>query len=422
MGKKQIGVLSVMSMGIGSMVGAGIFSLMGQAALAAGDKVFLSFALGGVVALLSGLSYGRLGARYPAAGGILAYFNTAFGTGIIAGGLGIAYFATLAVTVAMVAQAFGAYGASLLHMAGLSLSPGWLAAGIVALLGALNLMGAGVVGKAEIGLVAVKLGILLLLLCAGLPGLGSPPPFPGHAPAGGMGFLGSAGLTFFAYAGYGMMANAAPDLPHPQKQLPRAIMGAIALVAVLYVLLSLVITRQISPAQLAAHADTAVAAAAAPLLGKGGYACVALAALVATASAINATLFSMLRIANALGQRGETNRFFAARLWRHGSWGYAMAILLCLLLAVTLRLSETASVASGTFLASYLAVYAAHWKLRRETATPGWQILPGFLLMLAVFAGFMASLWHSSPFLPWVILGVLAAGFLLEGIVRMTRK
>lgn len=422
MGKGKISVLSVMAMGIGSMVGAGIFSLMGQAALAAGNAVSLSFALGGLVAWLSGLTYGRLGARYPAAGGILAYFNTAFGTGILAGGLGIVYFATLAVTVAMVAQAFGAYGASLLHLAGCTLSPGWLAAGIIAALGVLNLLGSGIVGKAEIGLVLVKLSILLLLLSAGLPGLFDAPPSPGHEPPDNMGFLGSIGLTFFAYAGYGMMANTAPDLPHPQKQLPRAITGAIALVAVLYVLLSLVITRQISPEELAGHADTAVAAAAAPLLGKVGYICVALAALVATASAINATLFSMLRIANALGERGETNRFFAARLWRHGSWGYIIVLFLCLLLAVTLRLSETASVASGTFLVSYLAVYAAHWKLRRETATQGWRILPGFLLMLAVFTGFMASLWHSSPFLPWVILGVLAAGFLLESIVRMTRK
>lgn len=422
MSKGQISTLSVMSMGIGSMVGAGIFSLMGQAALSAGRETYLSFIIGGIVALLSGLSYGRLGARYPAAGGILAYFNTAFGPGILAGGLGIVYFATLAITVAMVAQAFGAYGSSLLNLAGLSWHPGWLSAGIILLLGLLNLMGAGIVGKAETWLVLLKLGILLLLLCAGLPGLWDPTPHAGHEPASLMGLAGSVGLTFFAYAGYGMMANAAPNLRHPPKQLPRAITGAIALVAVLYVLLSLVITRQISPEELARHADTAVAAAAAPLLGKGGYICVSVAALVATASAINATLFSMLRIANALGQRGEASHFFSAHLWRNGSWGYAIVLALCLLLAVALRLSETASVASGTFLICYLAVYAAHWKLRHETSTPGWCIIPGVLLMLAVFAGFMASLLDSAPYLPLTILGVLAASFLLEGIVQLSRK
>lgn len=422
MSKGQISVLSVMSMGIGSMVGAGIFSLMGQAALSAGRETYLSFIIGGIVALLSGWSYGRLGARYPAAGGILAYFNTAFGPGILAGGLGMVYFATLAITIAMVAQAFGAYGASLLNLAGLSLHPGWLSAGIIALLGLLNLMGAGIVGKAETWLVLLKLSILLLLLCAGLPGLWNPAPQAGHEPASFMGLAGSVGLTFFAYAGYGMMANAAPNLGHPQKQLPRAIMGAIALVAVLYVLLSLVITRQISPEELARHADTAVAAAAAPLLGKVGYACVSVAALVATASAINATLFSMLRIANALGQKGEASHFFSARLWRNGSWGYVTVLALCLLLAVTLRLSETASVASGAFLICYLSVYAAHWKLRRETSTPGWCIIPGALLMSAVFAGFMASLLHSSPSLTLAILGMLAACFLLEGIVQLSGK
>lgn len=422
MGKRQISVLSVMAMGIGSMVGAGIFSLMGQAALAAGDWVCLSFILGGAAALLSGLSYGRLGARYPTAGGILAYFNTAFGPGVIAGGLGIIYYATLAITISMVAQAFGAYGSSLLQLAGWAVQPGWLAAGIIVLLGFLNLLGAGIVGKAEIWLVFIKLGILLLLLGAGLPGLET-----AHARLGGNGLShaaglpGSVGLTFFAYAGYGMMANAAPNLANPQKELPRAIIGAIAFVAVLYVLLSLVITRQISPQELAEHADTAVAAAAAPLLGKAGYICVTVAALVATASAINATLFSMLRIANALGQRGEANRFFATRIWKEGSWGYLLTLALCLMMALLLNLAETASVAGGTFLISYLAVYAAHWKLRRETATPGWHIIPGFVLMLVVFIGFMSSLSRSAPLLPALILGVVAAGFLLEWVVQRTK-
>lgn len=415
--------LAVISMGVGSMVGAGIFSLMGQAALAAGHEVYLSFLLGGVVALLSGLTYGRLGARYPRMGGILAYFNMAFRPGLLAGGLGLVYLATLAVTVAMVAQAFGAYGASLLRELGWGgLPPAALTAGIILLLGLLNMMGAGLVGKAETALVLLKLLILLLLLAAGLPAVRAPRPVSALMHVSPLGFLGSAGLTFFAYAGYGMMANAAPNLKNPARQLPRAILCAITLVMALYVLLSLVITDQIPPETLARHADTAVAEAAAPLLGRAGYIAVSIAALVATASAINATLFSMLRIVDALAERREISALFSLRLWRDGTWGYALALALCLLLALGLNLAETAGIAGATFLLCYLAVYAAHWKLRRSTGASAWEIIPGALLMLAVFLGFFLHLCRSAPLLPCLVLAVLALGFAGEGLIRFTEK
>ena len=423
MNKGYMSTIAVMAMGIGSMVGAGIFSLMGQAALAAGHNVYLSFLLGGIVALLSGLTYGRLGACYPRAGGILSYFNTAFGPGILAGGLGLIYFATLAITVSMVAQAFGAYGAALLHELGtVQLPASVLTAGIILLLGLLNMMGAGLVGRAETILVLLKLLILLLLLAAGLPGMQANRPVSGLMHAAPAGLLSSVGLTFFAYAGYGMMANAAPNLRHPARQLPLAILSAIGLVMVLYVLLSLIITDQIPPEVLAQHADTAVAQAAAPLLGKAGYIAVSVAALIATASAINATLFSMLRIADALSSHGEIGGFFSARLWRNGTRGYALTLGLCLLMALLLNLAETASIAGATFLLSYLAVYVAHWKLRHHTGAGIWEILPGALLMLVVFLGFFGHLCRSAPLLPCIIVGVVGAGFACEWLIRRTQR
>lgn len=424
MNKGYMSTLAVMSMGIGSMVGAGIFSLMGQAALAAGHEVYLSFLLGGVVALLSGLTYGRLGARYPRMGGILAYFNTAFRPGLLAGGLGLIYLATLAVTVAMVAQAFGAYGAALFRELGWGHpSAPVLTAGVILLLGFLNMMGAGLVGRAETVLVLLKLLILLLLLTSGLLAMRTPHPLDSLAHASPSGFIGSIGLTFFAYAGYGMMANAAPNLQNPARQLPRAILLAIALVMALYVLLSLVITHQIPPETLARHADTAVAAAASPLLGRGGYIAVAIAALVATASAINATLFSMLRIVDALSTRREISALLSTRFWRNGSRGYILMLAVCLLLALLLNLAETASIAGATFLLCYLAVYAAHWKLRHNTGASAWEIIPGALLMLAVFLGFFLHLCRSAPLLPCLIVGVVALGFLGEGLIlRAERK
>ena len=102
-------VWSVAAMGIGSMVGAGIFALLGQAALVAGSATYLAFPLGGGVAALSGYSYAKLAARFPQAGGISEYFDKAFGVGRLSGTLSLIYLITLAVTVAMVASATMGY-------------------------------------------------------------------------------------------------------------------------------------------------------------------------------------------------------------------------------------------------------------------------------------------------------------------------
>jgi len=93
---------SVAALGIGSMVGAGIFALLGQAALMAGSDVYLSFAIGGVIALLSGYSYARLAARFPSSAGIMEYFDRAYPSRVVAGGLSVLYLITSIIAIAMI--------------------------------------------------------------------------------------------------------------------------------------------------------------------------------------------------------------------------------------------------------------------------------------------------------------------------------
>ena len=413
--------LAVVALGIGSMVGAGIFSLMGQVALEAGRAVWLAFLLGGVVAVFSGLSFGRLGARFPSAGGMLDYFNRAFRPGILAGGLSLVYLLTLLLTVALVGRSFGAYAVGVLQALGVpAVGSGWFTAGVIVVLGVLNMQVASLVGRVEVLLVLLKLGVLLLLIGAGEPGLCEPLPDAGMASLRVESLFGSVGLTFFAYAGYGMMANAAPNLQNPARQLPVLIPVAIVLVALLYVALSLVITREVAPVLLVSDADTAVAAAAAPLMGEYGYLAVAVAALVATASAINATLFCLLRLEDGLAEHSELGRLFRPQreLGNGASWGYVLLLGFCVLLGVGVELAETARIAGVTFLLSYLAVYAAHWKLRGETGARNWEILVGAGLMLSLCAGVCVGLWMRNPGLLLAVAGVLAAAFAGEYLAR----
>ena len=166
--KEYLSLWSVIALGIGSMVGAGIFALMGQATLMAGKNVYWSFILGGVAALLSGYTYAKLGSRYPGSGGIMDYFNEAFSHKTLSGALTLIYLGTLVITVALVAKSFGAYAARLFlpDRAVTIYSTALFASVAILLLGALNMGGARAVGKSEVIMVAFKLLILTVLMLA----------------------------------------------------------------------------------------------------------------------------------------------------------------------------------------------------------------------------------------------------------------
>ena len=419
--KQSMNVWSVSALGIGSMVGAGIFALLGQAALMAGKDVYLSFLIGGVTALLSGYSYARLAARYPTSGGIMDYFNRAFPSRIASGALSIVYLVTLIVTVAMIAKTFGAYANRLmLGDASPHVFTNVFASAIVIVLVALNMIGSEAVGRAEVALVAIKLTILVVLMLAGLPGI-QPRMLTGGVGVDAATLLASVGLTFFAYAGFGMMANAAGEVAAPEKTIPRAIFLAIGLVIVLYVGLSLVVLGNVSATDLARFADTAVAEAARPVLGHAGFVIVSIGALLATASAINATLFSALRISKGLAAERQLPEIFGRSSWGQGTQGMVWAAAAMLAMVNLLDLGAIANIAGANFLISYLAVFVAHWRLRRDAGGSSLLIVAGFTLMAVVLAAFVASLWKTQPVAIALTLLVLLASAAVEGLLQRRR-
>lgn len=255
----------------------------------------------------------------------------------------------------------------------------------------MNIAGAKAVGRVELALVAIKLGILGLLIGVGGVMLRSEmPPVPTVAEPHTL--LASVGLAFFAYAGYGMMANAAQEVPNPERTMPRAFALAIGVVIVLYVLLAIVVLGNVAPEQLARFADTAVAEAAQPVLGKTGFVLVSIAALLATASAINATLFAVINIATGMGRNGALPALFVKPLLGNGTGG--LLVLLAIVLVVTnlLDLSMIANAASATFLLCYLAVFAAAWRLRRAIGASAVALVIGAALMAVIFGELVASL------------------------------
>lgn len=414
-------VWSVAALGIGAMVGAGIFALLGQVALIARGEAWIAFVLGGIIAMFSGYSYARLAAKYPSDTGVVAFFDAAFPSRAAAGSLSLVYLMTLAVSSALIAKSFGAYAARLAF--GEGASPVWIAAfatAIVIALAVLNAVGSRAVGRAEIILVIVKLAALGVLLVAGTASFQASRLGSSH----GVGFgsiLAAVGLTFFAYSGYGTMANASGEVSKPAATIPRAIYGAIAFVVLLYVAVSVIVLGNVSQGDLVKYADTAVAQAARPVLGNVGFVAVSIAALLATASAINAVLFSGMNIALGLGKERKLPSAFTSLLRGKLSLGVTFAIAGVLVMINFMDLSSIADVASAAFLITYLAVFVAHWRLAEETASSRPVIVVGFLLMATVLIAFEISVFRTH-WLSLLLTCVLVAAAVVFEFVMAARR
>jgi len=407
----------VSALGVGSMVGAGIFTLLGEAALMTGRDVYLSFAVGGTIALLSGYSYARLAARFPGPGGIMEYFDRAFPWRTLAGGLSILFLVSLVIALTMISKTFGAYAARLaLGDASSPLAADAFASAIVIVVVLTNMAGSGLVSHVEEFLVGFKLIILAGLMLVGLWAL-DPKMLAGEPEVPTTALFASVGLTFFAYAGYGIMANASGYVADPARTVPRAIFIAIGVVATLYIGLSVVVQGHVPAAHLYQYKHTAVAEAAHLLFGTPGFLIVSVAALLATTSALNASLFSGLQISRAMASRGELPAMFGRAAWREGTHGLVWATALVLVLINLIDLTAICHIAGATALILYLAVFAAHWRLHAEAGGSRLLIVLGVALMAVVLVAQVIHLWTARPevlaFTAAAVLGSLAIEWLI---------
>src|SRR5262245_12138352 len=294
-GSGQIGMVAAVSIGIGGMVGAGIFSILGVVAQAAGNAMWLAFLVGGVVALLSTYSYAKLGATFPSAGGAVHFLVKGFGDGVLAGGLNLLMWAGYIISLALYATAFGSYAATFVTKAASPLLVKSLAVGAVLVLTLLNAFGAKAMGRSETLIVAIKVAILALFAAVGLwfirPGYLSPELWPSAEWV-----LFGAGVLFIGYEGFGLVTNAAGDMRDPRRMLPRALYASVLIVIVIYLAVALTVSGNLSDFEIEQAKDYALAQAAKPFLGEFGFRLIAIAALFSTASAINATLFGSANV------------------------------------------------------------------------------------------------------------------------------
>ena len=408
---------AAVSIGIGGMVGAGIFSILGVVAQAAGNAMWLAFAIGGVVALLSTYSYAKLGATFPSAGGAVHFLVKGFGDGVLAGGLNLFMWAGYIISLALYATAFGSYAATFVTTAPSPLLVKSLAVGSVLLLTVVNAFGAGIMGRWETFIVAVKVAILVLFAAVGLwfirPGYLSPELWPETKS-----ILFGAGVLFIGYEGFGLVTNAAGDMRNPRTMLPRALYTSVILVIAIYLAVALTVTGNLSDYEIEQARDYALAQAAKPFLGEFGFRLIAIAALFSTASAITATLFGSANVCYMIARDGELPVGLSRTEWKQATGGLILTAFLVVVLILGFDLSGIAMMGSAAFLLVYAAVNAGHLRVLSQTGASAVIVWLSLLTCLAMFAILFVYTYQQQPAAIAALAIIAAASFAAEWAYR----
>jgi amino acid transporter len=406
-GSGQVGMVAAVSIGVGGMVGAGIFSILGVVAQAAGNAMWLAFAIGGVVALLSTYSYAKLGATFPSAGGAVHFLVKSFGDGVLAGGLNLFMWAGYIISLALYATAFGGYAATFVTTTPSPLLLKSLAVVVVVLLTVVNALGAKFMGRSETVIVVIKVSILVLFAAVGLwfirPGYLSPELWPETKS-----ILFGAGVLFIGYEGFGLITNAAADMRNPRKMLPRALYTSVILVIIIYLAVSLTVTGNLSDYEIERAKDYALAEAAKPFLGEFGFRLIA----------INATLFGSANVCYMIARDGELPVGLSRTDWKQATGGLLLTAALVVVVMLCFDLAGIAMMGSAAFLLIYAAVNAGHLKVLPATGANAVLVWLSLLTCLLMFAILCVYTYQQQPAALVALVIIAAASFAAEWAYR----
>ena len=395
---EKLGLKELVAMGVGGMVGGGIFSVLGLAVGVAGHAAPIAFFFGAIIALLTGFSYVKLGLVFQSDGGSFTYLEHAFRHRNIAGIGGWLLVAGYIGTMALYAYTFGVYGTAMFgENAHADAMRHFLQSIILLVFMGINLYGIKAAGKSEDIIVLVKVLILALFAVIGFVYIKADRLLPlfNH---GGAGVLTGAALIFVAYEGFELIPNAVREMKNPGRDLPRAIFISIAITLTIYILVALVAAGNLSPSDITRYKEYALAVAAKPFLGRAGFMLIGLAALLSTASAINATLFGTARLAMVMAKDKDLPQVFAHKeRLRDIPWVSLVFITAVTILFVnTSDLTVISAFASSTFLLIFASINLSAFRLRKRISIGALMPLAGLALTTASWVVLISYLRQTS--------------------------
>lgn len=384
--ERSLGVVSTCMLGLGAMIGAGIFVLIGHASALAGPAIVLAFLLNAGFAVTVGACYAELAVAFPRTGGAYVWVGEAFGrrVGFLAG---FCSWGAQTIACALYALGFGMFAVEIVRLASPTttwltpasesgVSPLVFALLLLGSLSVINSRGARETGRAEIAITGLKIVLLVVLVAGGAFALAGSPapvePFRPFLPEGMRGVLMAMGLIFIAFEGYEIIVQTREEIVAPARTIPRAIFMSIGIACVLYIAVAIAMFAAISPpAGVTAHqylgtlGELGLVEAAGVLLPAGDQVLL-VAGLASTASALNATLYSASRIALAMGRGGD----FPERIAqidperRTPVAAIALTALACAAATIVLPLPDVAAAANLLFFLVFMSVAAALIRLR----------------------------------------------------------
>lgn len=410
-------------LGIGGMVGAGIFALLGEAGDVAGAGVWISFLVAGGISLALGYAMAKLGVRYPSSGGLITYLIKGFGNGRLVGVASwLGYLTAIVVVGAMVAVSFGDYAARL--FLGDGVGSGWtkvFASGVVLASAWLCIVGVRWVDRVQSAIVIGLLAVFAVFICATLADLDPHLLAPSGYPSG-RSIVSAVALTFFAYLGFAVISFAAGDLLNPKRDLPRAMYIALGSTTLLYVAIALGVFGTLTVAEVVHYGPTAIAEAARPTLGDAGFTAMSIAALLATSSSVNATLYASSGFTATLAEVGQFPPFFGreSRLGRNG--GLVITTALTLLFVNVFDLGALASIGSAVSLSVFVLVGVAALRLRREIGARAGVIVAAIAASVVVLVVFTVDTLHGDPRAFWGMVAIVVLGVVTDAVWKRARR
>lgn len=411
--KKSVGVIGATAIGIGGMMGAGLYTLIGLATASTGEWLPLAFIIGGFVAAFSVYSYSKLGAKFPSRGGAAQFLLSCFGDGLIAGGLNVFQYFGWIVAMALYASGFSEYACDLTGLPQNSWISKGISVGIILLVVVVNLLGSKKVARAQTAIVSIELLILLIFIVVGFTK--AHVPTPTFTSNNGLGIISAAGLLYVTYEGFGVITNTAGNMSNPKRQLPKAMFLSLGIVIVIYVITSIVVIATIGTKGAIANQGHALAEAGKAVLGPIGHYGIGLAALVATASAVNSTMFGDENLGLRIAKVGEIPHQFGFMTKIGGPWGLFITAILTAVFVVIFPLSAVGEMASLAFLLVYASVNIGHLRVYKQTGAKRSLLWIAVILNLILFAFLFGQTIMKGEVMTWLsVIVMLVLSFGLE--------
>ena len=424
MKKKQdnkIGFIEAASIGIGGMVGGGIFAVLGLAVQLSQGGAPVAFLIAGIVALFTSYSYSKLSVAFPGKGGTVSFLDKAFGSGMFTGSMNILLWISYIIMLSLYAFAFGSYGAELFPSLPHDLTKHLLISGIVLIISVLNIFSAKLIGEAEDLIVSLKLLILIFFCVIGFFGI-QPENLAVSSWSPALNLVAGGFIIFLAYEGFELIANTSDDVRNPEKTLPRAFYASVIFVIILYILVATVTVGNLPVNKIVEAKDYALAMAAKPFLGQFGFILISIAALLSTTSAINATLYGSARLSYIIAKDGELPRFLEDNIWNKPIEGLIITSVATLIFANLFDLSSLSTMGSAGFLLIFAFVNLSNAKLYKQTKSKIIISCIGAGLCLGALVSLIWQTLNNSPAHLIILVSMILISIAIEASFRLFSK